>query len=403
MLVCKLWNRVCDLLPSCPLVICGSKDQTVTVWDSGARKIRYKLRGHTEEIYACSLSRNGEYIASGSADRTLKIWSVARGRLQYTLKGHSNVVTSCSFSPVDDSRLVSTSTDQTLRVWDLWVCERNLKQCMASGVRSWDIEASISTINAIWGHHFFSPASFELNGQHFEHKVQVVQGLEHHHVVHLETMQQVWSNPCIQIVSAHRGPLRCCAFSPAGDLVAASGDNGCLRLWDATTFNLLREIKCHGGDLQQDFLFLPTRATNHGCSAVTSVAFSKDGGCVITASADRTLKVCDVDSGAVLHVLVGHANVVTCCAVSPNGRWVASGSWDGSVRMWDLETGTMARVLHQGSSAVWSLHFSASGKQLLCGTGEGFITAWNVMTGAKVCALRMYTRSVSCIVNGDIC
>ena len=60
-------------------------------------------------------------MATASADKTVKIWTVNRTK-QYTLhkelKGHSKWVWDCVFS-ADSSYLVSASSDQTARLWDI--------------------------------------------------------------------------------------------------------------------------------------------------------------------------------------------------------------------------------------------------------------------------------------------
>ena len=51
-----------------------------------------------------------------AADRVIRGCDVPSGRLAQTLQGHTELVYSLDYSP-DGSRLVSTSTDQTVRLW----------------------------------------------------------------------------------------------------------------------------------------------------------------------------------------------------------------------------------------------------------------------------------------------
>ena len=64
-----------------------------------------------------------------------------------------------------------------------------------------------------------------------------------------------------------------------------------------------------------------------------------DGRRVVSASADKTLKVWDLETGRELATLEGHAACVTACAVTPDGRRVVSASGDETLKVWDLETG----------------------------------------------------------------
>src|SRR6185295_5512930 len=72
---------------------------------------------------------------------------------------------------------------------------------------------------------------------------------------------------------------------------------------------------------------------------VFSVAFSKDGKRLASASFDHTIKLWDVSSGKVSRTLTGHRTKVLTLAWRSDGRTLASGSVDGVVQLWDTATG----------------------------------------------------------------
>ena len=76
------------------------------------------LTGHAQPVRSCCLSSDDRFIVSASSDNTLKIWDVKSGDLLKTLHGHQGSVVSCCLSS-DDRFIVSASEDRTLKIWDV--------------------------------------------------------------------------------------------------------------------------------------------------------------------------------------------------------------------------------------------------------------------------------------------
>ncbi|CCI45647.1 hypothetical protein ABG067_007680 [Albugo candida] len=107
--------------------------------NSGGRyELFHTLQAHNGYILKCQTSSNGRLLATCSSDKTAKIWNiepksqsdptivedvnetsrVAQFELIRTLQGHQRWVWDCAFSAVS-SYLVTCSSDQSARLWDL--------------------------------------------------------------------------------------------------------------------------------------------------------------------------------------------------------------------------------------------------------------------------------------------
>ena len=68
--------------------------------------------------------------------------------------------------------------------------------------------------------------------------------------------------------------------------------------------------------------------------AIWSVAFSRDGTKIVTASSDRTARVWDVATRKSIAELRGHNDVIRSAVFSPDGKQVVTASNDGRARLW---------------------------------------------------------------------
>jgi WD40 repeat protein len=85
---------------------------------------------------------------------------------------------------------------------------------------------------------------------------------------------------------------------------------------------------------------------------VTSVAFDRAGGRIVSGSEDRTVRVWDAATGAELSCLRGHESGVNSVAFERAGGRVVSGSYDRTVRVWDAATGACLEVIKGAGDVV---------------------------------------------------
>src|SRR5258706_951480 len=131
-----------------------------------------------------------------------------------------------------------------------------------------------------------------------------------------------------------------------------------------------RAIKMRGGNLSS-WPAPPLVWPGHA-GFVSSVSYSPDGAHVVTGSYDRTIRIWDAESGAVVgEPLTGHIGMVQSVAYSPDGCHIISGSGDRTIRIWDAKTGAaVGNPLEGHTDEVSSVAYSPDGRHILSGSAD---------------------------------
>jgi WD40 repeat protein len=288
----------CDRMDR-PCLAVGQEAGKIALWMPAALRkgegCSYELQGGnhnwvTSIAFSNSSEKEQQLLASGSSDSTVRLWDTHTKECVAVLQGHTDCVRSVAFSP--DSRLLaSASLDRTVRLWDV------VKQQPAS------------PMHVLQGHtDCVYSVSFSPDGR------QLASG-SGDLTVRLWSVPEGIPGPVLQ----HALPVMCVAFSPVvgSNMLASSGHDHIVRLWDVSNQQVLRELQGHS-------------------YAILSVAFSPDGSQLVSGAYDYTVRLWSVASGKSLKVLTGHSRAINSVAFHPNGKQVASCSWDKTVRIWTV-------------------------------------------------------------------
>ncbi|MFL5592410.1 MAG: NB-ARC domain-containing protein [Ktedonobacteraceae bacterium] len=180
----------------------------------------------------------------------------------------------------------------------------------------------------------------------------------------------------IRTLHGHTGPVRGCAISPDGTWIVSASADKTLKLWDVGTGSLRFTLEGH-------------------TAPVTCCAISPLGNRVVSGSEDGTVRIWNAYTGNELLTLSGHQGVVTGCAISPDGSWIVSASEDRTLKLWDVRAlnelpgqqeykVSVIHTLRGHRRAVTDCAISPDGTWVASTSEDQTLRTWDVRTGAQL-------------------
>ena len=176
-------------------LVSASSDYSARLWAIPSMRLQAVLAGHGDDVDMAVFSSDDKLIATCALDRLVRIFDLS-GRCLVECRGHTGNVLSLAWTP-DNSHVVSTSVDGTIRTWDVKTGEEVKRADLK--IRTDSLE--ISSTGDIYA------------GDDFGRIVIIV-------------------NDAISYVQAHQAGIKKVALNPiSGNLVCLSYDKS-MSVWD---------------------------------------------------------------------------------------------------------------------------------------------------------------------------
>jgi WD40 repeat protein len=162
------------------------------------------------------------------------------------------------------------------------------------------------------------------------------------------------------VLDAHESAVQSLAFGMSGSkpLLASGSADKTLKVWNLETLDPVRTYRGH-----RDY--------------VTAVAMSAGGREIASASLDGKVRIWSSRSNRLTRSLSGHEGRATAVVFAPAGDVLASAGSDGKIRVWDYRKSRTPRTLPSHAGDVAALAFSPDGQHIASAGDDGLVRVWN--------------------------
>ncbi|WP_322779283.1 TIR domain-containing protein [Frankia sp. Cas4] len=409
-----VWSVVFS--PDAATVASGGADDSVRLWRLTTQRHGILAgHGHSARVWSVAFSPDGTLLASGGADGTVRVSEVATGRRLSSLHAPAGPGVSAALSP-DGTLLAAGGAGPALRVWEV-ATGRQL------GALAGPPGGSSGRMRSV-GPVAFSPDGRLLAGG--EAADPRADGSVR--------LWEVTTGRPLAVLPGHDRGLAAVVFSPDGRWLASRDGPGRLRLWDVTDpgsaieKSQLAPPDCQG--IHGPVAFTPAghllAATGDGSilrwdvaagrelarlpgdgAAIRTLAVHVDGGLLAASDGDR-IRLWDLPSARSVKLIgidpgmdSGPTGLVRPVALRPDGTLLASGGADGTIRLHEPATGLSVSRLGGHVGAVHTVAFTPNGALLVSAGADGTVRLWDVRSARPLSTMLGLGEGGWCLVLPD--
>ncbi|KAI8394307.1 WD40-repeat-containing domain protein [Radiomyces spectabilis] len=442
----------------------GADDCQIRIWDLQKRSCIAVLRSHVSVIRGLDFSADGSLLISGSRDKVVNVWDWKASKLKATHPIYETLETvgflsqNTDLSHYDakwlDAEIFYTAGDKgVVRLWDLksgelvqeQTAENNSKHTISDVIycrRSQNLAAVTNDQNIlIYSIQNQMRRVKQIVGYNDEIVDLVYVGANETHLAAATNSEQlrvynVETQDC-DLVYGHKDMIICLARSTDGEVLVTGSKDKTARVWkiNVEAEDPTERYVCAGlcvghtnpigavamsrrsrnfmitGSQDRTIKYWNLREINwdqpkddfHPRSLYTHQAHDKDINtiCVApndkffaTGSQDKTAKIWNVDTGELVGTCRGHKRGIWCAQFSPVDQVLATSSSDKTIKIWSLKDFSCLKSFEGHTNSVLRVNFLTMGVQLVSAGSDGLVKLWTIKTNECVNTLDNHTEKV---------
>ncbi|KAG6490760.1 hypothetical protein ZIOFF_052070 [Zingiber officinale] len=266
-----------DWTPERNRIVSASQDGRLIVWNALTSQKTHAIKLQCPWVVTCAFAPNGLSVACGGFDSACSIFNlnshVERDSIPVSrvLTGHKGYVYSCQYVPDQETRLITSSGDQTCVLWDVTTGQRIsvFGGEFPSGHTASVLSVSINSSNS----NMFVSGSCDATARLWDARI---------------------ASRAVQTYHGHQGDVNTVKFFPDGQRFGTGSNDSTCRLYDMRTRHQTGYSSgdCYVWDtlVGEVVLNLGTLQNSHE-SRISCLGLSSDGSALCTGSWDKNLKI----------------------------------------------------------------------------------------------------------------
>jgi len=338
-----------DISPDGNRVVASAADGTIHVFNIDTGLKSASLVGHTGANNTVDFSSDGSKIFTASNDGMAGTWNAATGILNTSFTIHKDPNVNWSDFSEDDTRLVTVTdiSDKKIRVYDV---------------------ATGSLLLTIDGHsHSINQGLFSPDGS----RILTTSN---------DGTSKLWNAFTGEELRTFLHGKHGVAYSYNGSkVITVKGDSGSsAKVWDITDIPLL--------------------TVTPGYTALNLPVVSPDGSAFLTLAVQShfVAEKWDISTGSKLLTFSGHTNNVNAADFSPDGSKLVTSSNDKTVKIWNASTGALLSTISDAfSQPIYKVDWSSDGSKILAADGSAKVVVFDANTGSQLFSLTEHSGGIS--------
>lgn len=297
--------------PNGYLLISGSQDKTLRIWNLKTGQFLHRLMGHEAAISSLAISPNGRKLVSGSLDRTLISWNLDKRAIADRFFSHSGspyshrcgAVYTVAYSP-DGSIIASGSEDHSIKLWNQRNGELLYRYC-----EHLEAVLAVQFINVS----IINQSSSNVNQHSLRNYLFASSSVDG-----TIKIWQVYQLKSLKTLTGHLDQVSSLFLSPTQPVLVSGSADHTIKLWDLNTGELIKTLTEHS-------------------KIVSSLAMSPDGKWLASSSDDGRIYLWDMSQphqlGILSHCFAGYPPII----FSPdNQQFICCGD-ENQILVWKFQ------------------------------------------------------------------